>query len=64
MTTEKSDLKVGDKIHCIPNGMVSTVTDITDGNVTVDYEGKDNHIPLATLMVHVRGGDFEIIPTT
>jgi len=54
-------IQLGDKITLIKSGVTSTVVKIDEKRrVTVDYEGKDNHILESTLIAHIEEGMFKL----
>lgn len=57
--TKANEIKVGDKITVAKDtNIVSSVTKIDDGEIFVDYNGQDNHIPVNTLQAHIDCGMF------
>jgi hypothetical protein len=57
--TNANEIKTGDKITVAKDtSIVSIVTKIENGEIFVDYNGQDNHIPVGTLQAHIDCGMF------
>jgi hypothetical protein len=59
--TNAEQIKKNDKITVSKDQtIVSNVTNIENGEVFVDYNGIDNHIPVNTLQAHIDSGMFYV----
>ncbi len=54
-------LKIGQKIECKQNGLICEITNLDNGIVTVDHDGKDNQIPEDLLILHIEEGNYSIV---
>ena len=57
--TNANEIKAGDKITVAKDtSTVSSVTKIENGEIFVDYNGADNHMPVDLLQAHIDCGMF------